>query len=70
MPRLAGVNHKRAVAAFQRAGFFIVRESGHIVMSDGERTLVIPRQNPINPFTMGGIVADAGLTIEEFRAFL
>lgn len=39
-------------------------------MSDGERILTIPRHNPINAFTMGGIVRDAGLTPEEFRKLL
>ena len=36
-------------------------------MSNGERILTIPRHNPVNAFTMGGIVRDAGLTVEEFR---
>jgi hypothetical protein len=36
-------------------------------MTNGGRRLVLPRQNPINAITMGGIVRDAGLTIEEFR---
>lgn len=35
-------------------------------MTDGRRILTLPRANPINAFTMGGIVRDAGLTIEEF----
>jgi hypothetical protein len=39
-------------------------------MSDGFTTLVIPRANPINPFTMFGIVKDAGLTAEQFRKLL
>jgi hypothetical protein len=39
-------------------------------MSDGARFLTIPRKNPINAFTMGGIVKDAGLTVEEFRKLL
>jgi len=39
-------------------------------MSDGRRILTIPRHNPVNAFTMGGIVIDAGLTIEEFRKLL
>ena len=39
-------------------------------MSDGVRFLTIPRNNPINAFTMGGIVRDAGLNIEEFRDLL
>ena len=39
-------------------------------MTDGVRILTIPRGNPINAFTMGGIIRDAGLTIEEFRRLL
>jgi len=41
-----------------------------VVMTDGVRILTIPRSNPINAFTMGGIARDAGLTVEEFRALL
>jgi len=26
--------------------------------------------NPVNAYTMGGIVRDAGLTVEEFRSLL
>jgi len=37
---------------------------------DGRRILTIPRANPINAFTMGGIAKDAGLTAEELKAFL
>jgi hypothetical protein len=48
----------------------VVRESKHIVMSNGQRILTIPRANPVNAFTMGGIVRDAGLTIEAFRELL
>ena len=39
-------------------------------MSDGKRILTIPRHNPVNAYTMAGIVSDAGLTIEEFRKLL
>jgi hypothetical protein len=45
----------------------VVRQSKHVVMSDGTRILAIPRANPVNAFTMGGIVRDAGLTVEEFK---
>jgi hypothetical protein len=40
------------------------------VMTDGIRIITIPRHNPVNAFTMGGIVRDAGLCEEEFRALL
>jgi len=48
----------------------VVREGRHISMTNGERIIVIPRANPINAFTMGGIIKDAGLTIEEFKELL
>jgi predicted RNA binding protein YcfA (HicA-like mRNA interferase family) len=70
MPKIAGVNHLDAVRALSKAGFRIVRQGKHIVMSDGARILTIPRHNPINAFTLGGIVRDAGLTVEEFRKLL
>lgn len=70
MPKLPGINHRRAVRALEKAGYRIVREGRHIVMSDGIRILTIPRHNPVNAFTMGGIVRDAGLTMEDFRTLL
>jgi hypothetical protein len=70
VPRIAGVNHQDAVGALQKAGLRVVRQGKHIVMSDGVRILTIPRHNPVNAFTMGGIVRDAGLSEEEFRELL
>lgn len=70
MPNLPGINHLQAVKALEKAGFRIVRQGKHIVMSDGFRILTIPRHNPVNAITMGRIVRDAGLTIEEFRELL
>ncbi len=70
MPKLAGVNHEQAVCALQKAGFWIARHGKHIVMTDGTRIVTIPRANPINAYTMGGIVRDAGLTVEEFKELL
>lgn len=70
MPKLPGIPHLQAVRALEKAGFRVVRESRHVVMSDGRRILTIPRANPVNAYTMGGIVRDAGLSIEEFRNLL
>jgi len=39
-------------------------------MSDGERIIIIPRANPINAFTMGGIIKDAGLSVEQFKELM
>ena len=71
MPKIAGINHLRAVKALEKAGFYIVRPGKkHIVMSDGIRFLTIPRSNPVNAYTMNGIVRDAGLTADKFRKLL
>ncbi|HID96127.1 MAG TPA: type II toxin-antitoxin system HicA family toxin [Candidatus Latescibacteria bacterium] len=70
MPKLAGISQRSAVRAFKKAGFWVVREGKHISMTDGERIIIIPRANPINGYTMGGIVKDAGMTVEEFKRLL
>ncbi len=70
MPKIPGGNHLDAVRALEKGGFRIVRQGKHIVMSDGVRILTIPRHNPVNAFTMGGIVRDAGLSVEEFKKLL
>ena len=70
MPKLSGVSHARAVNALQKAGFRLVRESKHTSMTDGQRIITIPHAKPINAYTMGGIIKDAGLTVEEFKKLL
>ena len=70
MPKIPGVNHLAAVRALEKVDFRIIRQGKHIVMSDGIRILTIPRHNPVNAFTMGGIARDAGLSVEEFKKLL
>ena len=70
MGKIPGINHLHPIRALEKAGFRVVREGKHTVMSDGERVLTIPRHNPVNAFTVGGIVRDAGLTPEAFRKLL
>ena len=70
MPKIPGVNHLQAIKALEKAGFRIVRQGKHIVMSNGNRIVTIPRHNPVNAFTMGGIARDAGFTVEEFKKLL
>jgi predicted RNA binding protein YcfA (HicA-like mRNA interferase family) len=68
--KIPGVPHLQAVRALERAGFRILRQSKHIIMSDGIRILTVPRNNPVNAYTLGGIVRDAGLTEDQFRKLL
>ena len=70
MPKLPGVNHLRAVKALERAGFRIDRQGKHIFMSKGALHAVVPRNNPVDAYTMAAIVRDAGMTVEEFRELL
>ena len=70
MPKIPGINHLEAVRALEKAGFRIVRQGKHIVISNGVHIITIPRHNPVNAITMGGIVRDAVLTVEEFRKLL
>ena len=70
MPKLPGVNHLRAVKAFQKAGFMIDRQGKHIFMSKGAVKIVVPRNNPIDAYTMAAIVRDAGFAIEDFKELL
>ncbi len=67
MPKLPGISQRDAVRVFGKLGYQIVRQSGHLVMSNGKTRLIIPRHNPINAITMGGLAKVAGLTPEEFR---
>ena len=72
MPKLPGVNHLQAVRAFEKVGLVVARQGAHIVMkrAEDQRILTIPRHNPVNAITMGGLVRDAGLTLEQFRNLL
>ena len=70
MPKLPGVRHQDAVRVLEKLGFRIIRQSGHIVMSNGDTRLTIPGANPVDPYTMGAIARDAGLTPDEFRRLL
>jgi predicted RNA binding protein YcfA (HicA-like mRNA interferase family) len=70
MPSIPGIGHHQAIRVLQKVGFKVIREGKHTVMSDGQRLVTIPRHNPVNAFTMGGIARDAGLTPDAFRRLL
>jgi predicted RNA binding protein YcfA (HicA-like mRNA interferase family) len=70
MPKLPGINHLHAIRVFEKFGFWILRQGKHIAMTNGTRIITIPRNNPINGYTMTGIIKDAGMTIEEFKEAL
>lgn len=61
----AGI-HKRVIKAFEKYGFKIVRQGMHISMYDGRNIIIIPRANPINTFTLKGIIQDSGVALDDF----
>ena len=70
MPKIPGINHLAAIRAFEKIGFTVRRQGKHVIMANDRSVLVIPRHNPVNAITMGAIVRDSGLTIEQFKKLL
>ncbi len=66
------LSSERIVKAFEKVGFWILktRSKKHIGMSNGKRKITIPRHNRVNPYTLKGIIRDAGLTDEEFKKLI
>jgi predicted RNA binding protein YcfA (HicA-like mRNA interferase family) len=64
------LSSERVVNVLSKAGFRIIRQGKHIGMSDGTRHLTIPRHKRINPYTLRGIIKDAGLTDEQFKKLI
>lgn len=65
------VSAQRAVKVFSKAGFWISKHGGkHIGLTNGVRKITIPRHKRLNPYTLKGIIRDAGLTNSEFQKLL
>lgn len=66
------VSSERLVRALQKAGFLISKTHGkkHTGMSNGIRKVTIPRHRRLNPYTVKGIIREAGLTDDEFKKLL
>jgi len=70
--RLAGFPGRKAVRAFQRAGFTAGRPEGsHVTLKKpGYPTLVIPLHREVSPFLLRSQVKRAGLTEKQFLELL
>jgi len=64
------ISPARAQRAFAKIGFKVIRQGKHIVMSDGQRYLTIPRHKPLNPYTLRTLIRAAGFTDEQFKKLL
>jgi predicted RNA binding protein YcfA (HicA-like mRNA interferase family) len=71
MPNLPGVSGGKAVKALGRLGFVFVRQKGsHVLLRRGNRGCVVPMHREINPWTLNGVLKQAGIEAEEFLAAL
>ena len=70
--RLRDVSGDRAIRAFERAGYRVVRTRGsHVVLEhDERRPLVIPRHRRLRTGMIMARIKDSGLTVEEFEELL
>lgn len=75
MPRLPVVSGKEVIKALSKAGFSVVRQKGsHVRLekTQGEKIikLTVPFHKELKKGTLGKIVDDAGMTMEEFVRLL
>ena len=65
------VNGTDAAKALCRLGFEVKRQTGsHLIMRKDGRTVVVPMHKPIKPGTLGGLIEQAGVSVDAFCAEL
>lgn len=67
------VSGARAVRAFERGGWVTDRQRGsHIILKKpgAPHTLSVPDHDELDPGTLRSLIRKAGLTVEQFTAFL
>ena len=72
MTRLNGISGRRAVKAFERAGFRAGKAlHGHISLSKAPgQIVVLPLERELSPYLLRAQIQRAGLQEKEFLAFL
>ena len=65
------VSGAETIRALERLGFAVVRQRGsHIILRKGAFGCVVPNHRELKVGTLGGILKQAGLSVEEFLAAL
>jgi predicted RNA binding protein YcfA (HicA-like mRNA interferase family) len=72
LTRLAGIPGRKAVRAFERAGFVAARPEGsHVTLKKpGFPVIVIPLHREVSPFLLRSQIKRAGLTEKQFVELL
>lgn len=67
MPKLPQVSGAECVETLRRLGFSEVSQRGcHLVMKRGESGCTVPMHKEIKGGTLGGVIRQAGISVEEF----
>lgn len=70
LPRISGM---KAVKAFNKSGWSVVRQTGsHIIMIKNEYKVIlsVPRHKELDRGTLRKLIKSAGLTVEDFVRLL
>lgn len=71
MPSLPVVSGAETIRALERLGFAVVRQKGsHIILRKGSSGCVVPNHRELKTGTLGGILKQVGVSVEEFLAAL
>jgi len=71
MPEMPLVSGQEARKALERLGFTFLRQRGsHAIMRRGSRGCVVPMHGEIKRGTLRGVLKQAGVTDDEFKAVL
>jgi predicted RNA binding protein YcfA (HicA-like mRNA interferase family) len=68
LPKLPILSGQEVVKKLRKAGFEVVREGNHVILRKGETVLPVPRYDEIDRSLLRRIIAQAGLSRQEFLA--
>jgi predicted RNA binding protein YcfA (HicA-like mRNA interferase family) len=70
MPKLPPMTAREVEIILERAGFVLVRQSGHRIWGKGDRRVPVPmHRGDLKIGTLRGIIEFAGMTTEEFLGY-
>jgi len=74
MPKLPVVSGQEAVRAFEKLGYAVDHQTGsHIILRKTNppyRRLSVPNHKTVAKGTLRALIRQAGITVDEFEAFL
>ena len=73
MSKLPIISARECVRAFQKAGFYVVRQKGSHIYMRRDNPFVqisVPNHKTIKPGTLRSLIRQTGMTVEEFAALL